>query len=332
MSTLARVAVLQSPRQLRFESRDLADDPLPSGYLLAETILTAISPGTETAAWQGLPPLRPGAIYPRLIGYCNVARVLRTGEGCTQLRPGDRILSFSSHCSHFVIPANDVLAVIPEDLSSDKAVTAYLFHLGYSAILSAARPPGTTAVVLGLGVLGITSCALGQLAGWQVHAVTDQPRVPALPEVRFHRRDDPPESASFQVVIVTSASWDDWDLALRLAAQRAEIVVLGFPGRGLSDIPFNPLRPEDFYQRQLRISAAGMCPEFADSRGFCPFNERSNIDRILGWLRSGRLSSTILQAPRRPAYQLPELYSALCSHKRTDHTYLLDWQLPSFNP
>lgn len=330
MSIRARVAVLQAPHQLQFESRDLNPDCLPANGVLAETLFTAISPGTETAAWQGLPPLRPGPVYPRLVGYCNVARVLRCGERCEDLHPGDLILSFSAHCSHFVLPATDVLAVLPPDLRPEQAVTAYLFHLGYSAVLAAAQPPGTSAVVLGLGVLGLVSSSIAQLAGWQVAAVTDQRSVPALPGVRFHRRDDPPAPASAQVVIVTSGSWHDWDLALRLAAQRAQIVVLGFPGRDAPSIPFNPLRPEDFYQRQLRITAAGMCPEHADTRGFCPFNERSNIARILDWFRSGRLDSSLLQAPCRPADQLSQLYNELCSSERTAYTYLLDWQSANF--
>ena len=330
MAIRARVAVLKGPHQLQFESRKLAADPLPAGSLLAETLVTAISPGTETAAWQGLPPLRPGPVYPRLVGYCNVARVLRCGEACSGIQPGDRILSFSAHCSHVVLAASEVLAVLPPELSSEEAVTTYLFHLGYSAVLAAAQPPGAKAVVLGLGVLGITSCALAQLAGWSVSVVTDQSPVSALSGVRFYRRNDPPAPASAQVVIVTTGSWHDWDLALRLAAQRAEIVVLGFPGRGLPAAPFNPLRPEDFYQRQLRITAAGMCPEHADSRGFCPFNERSNIATILDWFRSRRLDPALLHAPCRPAHQLPELYSALCSGQRAAHTYLLDWQSPEF--
>ena len=326
----ALFAVLTAPQQLRFESRDLATDALPADALLAETLVTAISPGTETAAWQGLPPLRPGPIYPRLVGYCNVARVVRCGQDCTSVQPGDRILSFSSHCSHFILPTAQILAVLPPDLTPEQGVMSYLFHLGYSAVIAAAQPPGATAVVLGLGVLGLTSCALSQLAGWQVTAVTNQLPVAGLSGVNFFRRDDPPAPASANVVIVTTCSWNDWDLALSLAAQRAVLVVLGFPGRGAPGIPFNPLRPEDFYQRQLRITAAGLCPEFADSRGFSHFNERNNIARILNWFRSGRLDPALLQAPCRPANQLPELYNELCSSQRTAHTYLLDWQIPKF--
>jgi D-arabinose 1-dehydrogenase-like Zn-dependent alcohol dehydrogenase len=326
----AYVAVLTAPQRLHFEERDIPG-PFPADTLLAETLVSAISPGTELAAWQGLPPLSRGPAYPRLMGYCNVARVLYCGESCTGVKPGDRILSFSSHCSHFVLRSCEVLAVLPPDLGSEQAVTAYLFHLGYSAVLAAAQPPGATAAVLGLGVLGLTSCAMANLAGWQVAAVTDQSPVLSLPGLRFHRRDDPPAPASFQVVIVTSGSWQDWDLALRLASQRAQIIVLGFPGRGTPTVPFNPLRPEDFYQRQLRITAAGMCPEYADSRGFCAFNERSNITRIFDWFLSGQLDpTTLLRAPCRPANQLSQLYESLGSSHRSAHTYLLDWQSSTF--
>ena len=324
----SQVVILKGPKQLEFQARELVVDPLPSDHFLAETLVTAISPGTETAAWLGLPPLRPGPIYPRLVGYCNVARVLHCGEGCSILKPGDRVLTFSSHCSSFVLPESEILAVLPTDLTNDHAVLAYLFHLGYSAILSAAKPPGTNAVVLGLGVLGLTSCAMAQLAGWQVSAVTDQAPVSALQGVNFYRRNEPPAPASAQVVIVTSGHWSDWDLALRLAAQRAEIVVLGFPGRETPSIPFNPLRPEDFYQRQLRITASGLCPEYPDSRGFLQFDERSNIARIFDWFCIGRLDPSLLNAPRRPVHQLPYLYDSLCSKERKVHTYLLDWQKP----
>ena len=54
--------------------------------------MTAISPGTELAAYVGLPPLRDGPAYPRLQGYCNVGRVLTVGERVRHLVPGQRVL------------------------------------------------------------------------------------------------------------------------------------------------------------------------------------------------------------------------------------------------
>ena len=63
-SLAARTVWLDQPGQLA-----LREEPLASpgdGEILCETIVTAISPGTELAAWRGLPPLRPGVVYPRL--------------------------------------------------------------------------------------------------------------------------------------------------------------------------------------------------------------------------------------------------------------------------
>ena len=253
----SQVVILKGPKQLEFQARELVVDPFPLIIFRRDSCYGYFS-RHRNGSMARTSPLRPGPTYPRLVGYCNVARVLHCGEGCSTLKPGDRVLTFSSHCSSFVLPESEILAVLPTDLTNDHAVLAYLFHLGYSAILSASKPPGTNAVVLGLGVLGLTSCAMAQLAGWQVSAVTEQAPVSALQGVNFYRRNEPPAPASAQVVIVTSGHWSDWDLALRLAAQRAEIVVLGFPGRETPSIPFNPLRPEDFYQRQLRITASGL--------------------------------------------------------------------------
>ena len=124
-----------APRELVFEERQLSYTKQDEYSILAKTLVTAISPGTETAAWLGLPPLRTGpVVYPRLVGYCNVAEVVHCGSKCSGIKPGDRILTFQSHCSHFLVNFSDVLAVVPDDLDSQSAVKAYLFHLGYSKI------------------------------------------------------------------------------------------------------------------------------------------------------------------------------------------------------
>ena len=128
-------------------------------------LCNAISPGTETAAWLGLPPLRTGpVVYPRLVGSRNVAEVVHCGSKCSGIKPGDRILTFQSHCSHFFVNSSDVLAVVPDDLDSQSAVKAYLFHLGYSAILASSHSVGAEAAVIGLGVLGLASCAFAEFA------------------------------------------------------------------------------------------------------------------------------------------------------------------------
>ena len=72
--------------------------------ILVETLVTAISPGTELAAWSGATPLRPVArIYPRLMGYCNVGRVIHLGSNVNGFALNDLVLTHSAHRSHALI-------------------------------------------------------------------------------------------------------------------------------------------------------------------------------------------------------------------------------------
>ena len=108
------------------------------------------------------------------------------------------------------------------------------------------------------------------------------------------------------------------DLALRLADYRAEIIVW-VPGTWSRQYSLQPLRSNDFYQRQLRILAAGMCAEVPDTRGFAPYNERSNISKILKWFSNKRLDPNLITSTSRPFTDLPYLYDELCSSNRNLH-------------
>lgn len=332
----ARVAILEAPRDLHFKEETLDPAAVGDGDVLAETIVSAISPGTELAAYTGAPPLRPGVVYPRLVGYCNVARVLACGKAVSSVAPGDRILTFSSHRSHFCIPATDVLAVLSDGITSEDAACAYLFHLGYDAVLKSDVRAGSEVIVIGLGVLGLATVALAALAGARVFAISDHEasRQKALAfgaTECFSRAENQrlacrlgPARAS--VVITTSNTWADWCLALEGAGQRGTIAVLGFPGRQETAIPFNPLNSAHFYMRQLCIMAVGMSPELPDSRGFLPFNERANLQRLLEWIQVGRLRPAELVSRSFPGTQLGEAYECLLRREGNPLTYLLDWR------
>jgi threonine dehydrogenase-like Zn-dependent dehydrogenase len=332
----ARVAILEAPRDLHFKEETLDPAAVGDGEVLAETIFSAISPGTELAAYTGAPPLRPGVVYPRLIGYCNVARVLACGKAVSGVVPGDRILTFSSHRSHFCIPATDVLAVLSDGIASEDAACAYLFHLGYDAVLKSGVRAGSEVIVIGLGVLGLTTVALAALAGARVFAISDHEasRQKALAfgatecfsRAESQRLDERLGPARAGVVVTTSNTWADWRLALEGAGQRGTIAVLGFPGRQETAIPFNPLDSAHFYMRQLCIMAVGMSPELPDSRGFLPFNERANLHRLLEWIQAGRLRPAGLVSRRFPGTQLGEAYECLLRREGNPLTYLLDWR------
>ena len=325
----AIVARLHAPRQL-----EMATEPLRAAGpddLTCETLVTAISPGTELAAFTGLPPLGEGTAYPRLQGYCNVARILACGKRVERFSPGQRILSFQSHRSHFVAPADDMLLAVPDAVPSPAAATAYLFHLGYNAVLRAEVRAGARVLVVGLGALGLAAVAMATLAGAEVHAVSEHPtarqRALNLGAAQAVPRSEAGRSGAqwADVVVATTNIWSDWALALASAATRGTVAVLGFPGRGEAPPAHNPLDSRHFYARQLRIEAVGHSPERADARGFARFNERDNLRFLLGRIAAGALRWQELVSGEYPGTSIEQAYEDLLARRQDPTTYVLRW-------
>jgi len=235
----SQVAHLIAPYELTFKVDHLDENKLDAGSLLCESLVSAISPGTELAAYTGMAPLRPGKVYPRLVGYCNVARVINYGTDVKNIQLGDRVLTFSSHRSYFVVPEADVLAVIPETICSEHAACTYLYHLGYDAVLKSGVNYGSAVVVIGLGVLGLGAVAMAKNSGANVYAISDQ-SIPAEIALElgakqtFNRKEINILEGVLgdrlaDIVITTSNSWGDWLTALIVAGIHSCIAVVGFP-------------------------------------------------------------------------------------------------------
>lgn len=325
----ARVARLRAARDLVFEESTVATGELGAQEIVAATEVSAISPGTELAAYTGAPPLRPGRVYPRVVGYCNVGRVLAAGADAG-LQRGDRILTFQSHRSHFRIPTADVIAKLPSTLDGTTASVTYLFHLGYAALLTAGYTPGMRVAVIGLGAIGVAAVLLGQALAMDPLAVSN--RAAARDGVAAHAVAvaSPEEAvatkeAFFDIVVTTSNAWADWRVALQLARKGGRIAVLGFPGRGLPMPDFNPLDSRWLYDKQLSIVGAGQMSERDVPPDEIRFTVPRNMDYLLGLVRGGRLRSDALISGSYPAESIVEAYEALLDRSRAALTYVLRW-------
>ena len=331
---LSKTIWLDAPESLRF-----ADEPVAApdaGEMLCRTEVSAISPGTEIAAWKGMPPLRPGPIYPRLQGYCNVATVLELGPGCAGLEVGDRVLTHQSHRSHFTASSDTVLYRLPAEADARHIATAYLYHLGYHAVIDGGVRAGHRVLVQGLGVLGLTSAAMAKQAGASVFAVSDQsePSRVAMAAgadgvLTRNALDTALEidgdSARFDVVISTVNGWGDWQRALAATARRGTIACLGFPGRGEEAPAHNPLPSEHFYDRQLTVKAVGMAPLANEARGHLRFNLADNMAYICKLIEKGALDAELLISGSFPAADAETAYRKLASRDGSPLTYLLEW-------
>ena len=334
----SQVVELLGPRQLIFTPQALDLGKLDAQSVAARTLYSAISPGTELAAWRGDPPLRPGPVYPRLVGYCNVAEVVAVGAEVQMFKAGDRILTGQSHRSAFVCKQSTIFGRVPDALGSVEATTTYLFHLGYSALLKGDFRPGHTVAVLGLGTLGLGSVLLAHALGAQVFALSNHAdslqRAQSI-GIRGAWRKDTPDLArrlaeatggsGIDLLVSTSNLWADWWLALSLPRKEGVISVIGFPGRGQAPPSFNPLDSRYFYDNQLRLVAAGYASDLAVPAHDIRFTRPRNLAYLMQMLASGKLPARALIGGVEPAPHIKECYEALSVNRTSACTVVLDW-------
>lgn len=322
---------LVGPRALEMRADAEGDAPLPPGYIAAVTDVTVISPGTELAAWTGRPPLRPSVPYPRLVGYCHMSTVTSVSSDVSSINVGDQVLTNQPHRSHIRVPADAVLAVVPQTEGDRIGFAAtYLYHIGYSGLLAAGFTPGHVVAVIGAGAIG---CALAQLlAAFGTRAVVVSRRaassVIGLPRASVLVAPDAAEStlheATADIVVNTSDRWKDHRLAQVMAARGGSVVLLGFPGRGEPPPSFNPLDSQYMYDKQLTVLSSGKsvspCSQAAR------FSTRRNMEYLVGLIQQGLLSPASLLGTQHPGTALASAYDELSTPARPRCTASLRWR------
>lgn len=121
---------------------------------------SAISSGTEKANLIGM---RNGinvsedqeADFPRTVGYSAAGVVTEIGTAVSSVKVGDRVIVFwGKHKKNITISENNVLKILDE-VSTKEASMALISTFPLAAIRKAKLEIGESAMVMGLGILGI---------------------------------------------------------------------------------------------------------------------------------------------------------------------------------
>ncbi len=301
-----------------------------SNDVYALTGYSAVSKGTELAAWSGKPPLRPSKVYPRLMGYCNMARVKEVGLNVEGVDVGDWILTHQSHRSSFCVPSEDILCRfkgINEEYAKKLSAT-YLYHLGYSALLKGGYFPGHKVAVMGLGVLGYTTADLVHCFGGRSSVFTSHSYQEHLSEstaVVLDKDQAASNKEAFDLVINTSDSWDDYSHCLDILRPGGTMVLLGFPGRGLPFPSFNPLDSSKLYDKQLSISYAGYVVEKDLPEQEVRFTLKRNMQYLSELILTNRLVVSPLCSVEESWKNLGVLYQNLSNRSQGALSGVLKW-------
>lgn len=168
MAETGRVAVLDGSGEILVEERTVPEPD--AGEVLVDVEASLLSPGTETsmiASRRETPEER--APFP--IGYQSAGVVAATGDGVTDLAPGDRVACMGSgyapHADYGAVPRN-LCVELPDGVSFEEGAFC---HLGATALHALRRGDvefGEHVAVLGLGIVGQLTARLAQLAGCHV--------------------------------------------------------------------------------------------------------------------------------------------------------------------
>lgn len=132
--------------------------------VLIETEYTVISGGTERANIMGMP--NAGKSFPKAVGYCGIGKVLQIGAAVTSVGVGDRVLIYhGNHTQYNIRPESDVTKVEDDNIPSVEAAMVIIASMGLGGTRKLEIELGESAMVMGLGLLGMFAVQFCRLSG-----------------------------------------------------------------------------------------------------------------------------------------------------------------------
>lgn len=156
-----------APYQLELRPEPLP--PLPDDGLLVQTVVSAISPGTEMLLYRGQMPaelmadatiaaLGEGG-YPQKYGYAAVGRVVEMGKLVDNAWRDRLVFAFQPHQSHFMARPDEVMPV-PDGILPETAVFLPNMETAVSFVMDAQPGIGEQVAVFGQGIVGLLTTSL----------------------------------------------------------------------------------------------------------------------------------------------------------------------------
>ncbi|GAA4428660.1 hypothetical protein GCM10023169_30060 [Georgenia halophila] len=154
-TTLSREIVFESTATATLVDVELP--PLQPRQVLAKTIASVISPGTElTAFTQRFAPDTNWETYARLPfrpGYSSVGRVVAVGPGVDSVSVGHHVLIEASHASHHLLDAVEC-QLVPAGIDPESAAWFALAQIAFRGFWNTDTRIGGSLVIVGAGPIG----------------------------------------------------------------------------------------------------------------------------------------------------------------------------------
>lgn len=156
---MPEVLYMVEPRKIQI--RDEPAQALKPDQARVKMLYSGISHGTEMNVYSGRNP----TAFPRRSGYSAVGEIVEVGSEFTKASTGDRIFHYASHTTEFIISKDQPVYPLPEELEPKCGIFTALAGVAYNGVLESRIALGETAVVFGLGVVGLCVSFLIRRAG-----------------------------------------------------------------------------------------------------------------------------------------------------------------------
>jgi 2-desacetyl-2-hydroxyethyl bacteriochlorophyllide A dehydrogenase len=236
------------PHQVSLKKEPLSSPG--SGQVLVQTLMSAISPGTELLIYRGQAPQDMAAdssiaalsgplTFPLKYGYAAVGRVVELGPEVAAHWQDKLVFSFHPHEDLF-LATPDELYLVPPGLDPEEAVFLPSMETAVTLILDGKPLIGEKVVVFGQGIVGLLLTSI--LAGFPLAKLVTLDRWPkrrlASETLGAHASLDPldPQTpVDLRAVLQNQGQVSMADLAFEVSGNPAALdqalAIVGFHGR-----------------------------------------------------------------------------------------------------
>lgn len=135
-------------------------DAPKASEVTVELEYSAISAGTEKANYTGQrngPGMKDGEApkYPVTVGYSSAGKIVAVGSDVTDLKVGDRVIAYWSKHKKRLTIGREFIIKLPDEVSTKEASMSYISIFPLAAIRKTHLEIGESALVMGLGILGV---------------------------------------------------------------------------------------------------------------------------------------------------------------------------------
>ena len=158
----SKTIVFTKPQTAELIEREIGT--ATSDHVKVKMEYTVVSGGTERACIMGMN--NTSQKFPMSLGYCGVGYVTEIGEEVKKIKIGDRVLVYHGiYTEYNIIPESDVTKVEDENIDSLDAAFVIIASMGLGGVRKLEVELGESAMVMGLGLLGMFSVQFLRLSG-----------------------------------------------------------------------------------------------------------------------------------------------------------------------